>query len=291
MDGVVPRKEFITKCHVVVIVTIEDIDEGEFRRVRTTDIIKFGECCQELIGKIIRQTAVQVNWPGMYEVVHWVHRIGKRHRVLRHTGTGHTRTTIHRSGIRSVPDSVLRIVVTQSQMMLVCDVPVNTGQQFVVALVCGETGPTACIVSVPALDEIRDSLQVRVLCTRNILSHISHTIRWTAPRRRYRRSLDHFTIDEKEKFVWDNRATERESVGSLTVLLTGSGKSHLVNHVTTQILIAVIDIGRTLESVRTRLRDGVHTTTYEIGLTDIVRGYYHLQFLNSIEWNGVTATR
>ena len=41
VNGVVPCEELITESHIVVVATIEDIDEGELRRVGTTDIIEF----------------------------------------------------------------------------------------------------------------------------------------------------------------------------------------------------------------------------------------------------------
>ena len=53
----------------------------------------------------------------------------------------------------------------------------------------------------------------------------------------------------------------------------------------------MIDVGSTLEGVRTRLRDGVHSTTDEVGLTNIERRDDHLHFLDSIERDGVTTTR
>ena len=82
MNGVIPGEQLITEGHVVVVATIEDVDERELRRIGTADIIELRQCSQELVGEIIRQTAVQVDRPRMYEVVHRVHRVGKRHGVL-----------------------------------------------------------------------------------------------------------------------------------------------------------------------------------------------------------------
>ena len=53
----------------------------------------------------------------------------------------------------------------------------------------------------------------------------------------------------------------------------------------------MIDVGGTLEGVRTRLCDSVHTTTDEVGLTDIVRRDDHLHFLNGIDRDWVATTR
>ena len=53
----------------------------------------------------------------------------------------------------------------------------------------------------------------------------------------------------------------------------------------------MIDVGTTLEGVRTRLRDGVHTTTDEVGLTDIEGRDHHLHFLNGIDRNRIATAR
>ena len=53
----------------------------------------------------------------------------------------------------------------------------------------------------------------------------------------------------------------------------------------------MIDISRALEGVRTWLCNGVHTTTDEVGLTNIVGRDHHLQLLDSIDRDGVTTTR
>ena len=67
-------------------------------------------------------------------------------------------------------------------MMLIGDVPVQTGQNLVVALVGREAGPAASVITVLALCEVRDGLKVRELGARDVLSDISHTIGRTAPR-------------------------------------------------------------------------------------------------------------
>ena len=53
----------------------------------------------------------------------------------------------------------------------------------------------------------------------------------------------------------------------------------------------MIDVGSTLEGICTRLRDGVHTTTDEVCLTNIVGRDNHLQLLDSIDRDRVTTTR
>ena len=65
----------------------------------------------------------------------------------------------------------------------------------------------------------------------------------------------------------------------------------MVDTVTTQVLVTIVNVGRSLEGVRTRLCDGVDTTTDEVGLTHIERCNNHLYFLDGIERDGVTTTR
>ena len=147
VHSVVPGEQLITQGHVVVAV-LRDINEGEFARIGTTDIIKLRDSSQELVRQVVGQTAVQVDRPRVHDVLHRVHGVGKRHRVLRHTATRHTCTTIHRRSVRIVPHIILRIIIAQSQMMAVCNVPVQTGQQLVVALVGREVGPATSIIAV-----------------------------------------------------------------------------------------------------------------------------------------------
>ena len=65
----------------------------------------------------------------------------------------------------------------------------------------------------------------------------------------------------------------------------------MVDTVTTQALVTIVDIGSTLEGVGTRLSDGVDTTANEVRLAHVEGCYDHLYFLDSIEGNGVTTTR
>ena len=50
-------------------------------------------------------------------------------------------------------------------MMLISDVPVDTGQQLVVALVSREAGPRTCIIAILVGDIVGNGLQVGILCT------------------------------------------------------------------------------------------------------------------------------
>ena len=56
-------------------------------------------------------------------------------------------------------------------------------------------------------------------------------------------------------------------------------------------LVAVVDVGTTLEGVVTTLGDGVHTTANEVGLTHVIRRNHYLHLLDSVERDGVATTR
>ena len=53
----------------------------------------------------------------------------------------------------------------------------------------------------------------------------------------------------------------------------------------------MINIGGSLEGVGTRLGDGVHATSDEIGLTDIVRRDHNLKFLDRVDGDWRTSSR
>ena len=161
MNGIVIGKQLIAKGDVVVVAAIEDINEWELRRVGTTDIIELRIGCQELVGEVLRKAAVQIDRERVYDVLHRVHSVSVRHRILRHTCTAHTGTTVHRGGVRRIPYIVLGIVVAQSQMVLVGNVPVETSQNLVVALVSGEVCPGTSIVAILTAHVVRNGLKVR----------------------------------------------------------------------------------------------------------------------------------
>ena len=87
VHSVVPCEELITERHVlhVLACSVLDVDEGELRRVGATHIILLGECGEELVGEVARQTAVQVERERVHLVVHRVHRVGERHTIQRST--------------------------------------------------------------------------------------------------------------------------------------------------------------------------------------------------------------
>ena len=98
--------------------------------------------------------------------------------------------------------------------MTVRNVPVNAGQQFSVLLVGRETCVGACVVTVFVFQMVVNLLHIRFQGTGHhtfrIFTILARTILYYLSR-----SLLFFIIHEEEQFVLDDRASQRESVGSL----------------------------------------------------------------------------
>ena len=60
MYGIVPGKELIAQCDVVLAFTVQDVDEWELARIAVTHVIQFREGGNEAVGKIVGETAVQL---------------------------------------------------------------------------------------------------------------------------------------------------------------------------------------------------------------------------------------
>ncbi len=75
VNGVIPREQLITKRYITLVV-LEDINEWELIGICSTHIIELREREQELVGQLIRETAVQIDRNRMHEVVDSVHRVG-----------------------------------------------------------------------------------------------------------------------------------------------------------------------------------------------------------------------
>ena len=288
VDSIVPSEELVAECHVVV-AALRDVNEGELAGIGAALVVELREGGEELVREIVGQSAVQVERERVYEVVLRVHRIGKRHRILRHTGTALARSSVHRRGVGGAPDRVFRVVVAQGEVMAVGDVPVEASQHLVVALVGGETRVGTRAVAIFAGHIVRNGLQVAHRRARDILDFVGHAVHRATPAGGNRRNLNHFGIDEEEELVLENRAAKGEAPSGLLVLVAGTAELLALDGVAAQILVLVVHIGRAAERVRTRLRDGIHATADEVGLAHVVGRNHHLQLLDSIERNGVTA--
>ena len=119
---------------------------------------------------------------------------------------------------------------------------------------------------------------------------VGHTVLRGSPTVSYRRNLFSFTIHEEEQLVFDNRATQRKTVGSLAIFLAGTGYLESFDSIASHVLISVINVRAALESIGTRRGSGIHTTADEVGLTHVVGSNYHLQLFNSFDGDGVATT-
>ena len=107
--------------------------------------------------------------------------------------------------------------------MAVCDVPVQTSQQLVVAFIGREVSPTTSVIAVFLAHVVRYSGKVSICRTRNVVVGISGIVSIRAPPAVDDCwDLDHLTVDEEEEFVLDDRTTQRESVCGGLRLLTST---------------------------------------------------------------------
>ena len=112
---------------------------------------------------------------------------------------------------------------------------------------------------------------------------VTHTVLTGAVAVHDGRLLGHLTVDKEEDLVLPDRATQGETIGSHLILIAGTGNLETINGITTQVLIAVIDVGTAAEGVGTTLGNSVHTTTDEVGLANVIRRNNHLHLLDGLD--------
>ena len=176
-------------------------------------------------------------------------------------------------------------------MVVIGDVPVDAGKEFVVALIGWEVGIRTCVISIFVLHVFLHSSQVGQCGARKVVVGIGNAVLRGAPAVGNCRNLSHFTIHEEEQFVLDDWATQSKTIDGVAVFVASTGKLLAADGVTTHVLIAVIDVGAALEGVVTTLGDGVHATANEVGLTNVIRRNNHLHLLNSVDRDWVATTR
>ena len=298
VHGVVPGKELVTQGDVVVgadavsgNVTVQDVDEGELVGVGAADVVQLGEGGQELVGQVVGETAVQVQGPGVHDILHGIHGVGVGHGVLGHTGAAHTGTAVHRGAVGAVPDVVLGVVVAQGQLVLLADVPVQTGQDLDVVLVGREVGPGAGVVAILVFHELGNLLQVGVGGTGDEVVGIGHAVGGAFPAVHDGGNLDVFGVHEEEELVLHDGAAQGKTVSGAAVLIAGTGDLFAVHGVTLHVFILMIDVCGALEGVGTRLGDGVHAAADEVGLTNVVGADDNLKFLDGVDGDGVATAR
>ena len=286
MHTVVPGEELITKGHVdlvIAIIRLLDIDVWELRRVGTTDIVLLRIGGNELVAEVVGEAAVHIERPRVHEVLHRIESVGKGHRILAHTSARHTGTTVHRRSIRVVPDVVLRIVVTNGNVVVAGDVPVQANQELGVLLISRIIGVRTGVITILALHEIRNGLHVSLSSTRNVVGGIHLAIGRSTPTVYYGWLFDLLEVGKEEQPVLDDRAAQGEAIGCLTVLVASTTELLSTHGIALHVLVLVIDVGRALEGVRTRLGDGIDTTAHEVSLTNVIRRNDYLELLDGID--------
>ena len=169
-------------------------------------------------------------------------------------------------------------------------VPVQTGEQLVIVLVGGEVGIGTRVITIFALHVVAHAGQVGERGARDVLVGNSDTVLRSTPHVHDGRLLGHLTIDEEEQLVLDDRATDVGAIGSHLEFLAGLTDLGAFYSITTHVLVAVEDVGAATELVGTTLGNGVHTTTDEVGLTNVIGRDNNLQLLDSLDADGVTTT-
>ena len=138
---------------------------------------------------------------------------------------------------------------------------------------------------------VAHALQVSERGARDVLVGNSDTVLRGTPHVDDSGLLGHLTVYEEEQFVLDDRAADGGTVGGHLEFLAGLTDLGALYGVTAHVLVAVEDVGTATELVGTALGHSVHTTTDEVGLTNIVGRNNDLHLLDSLDTDGVATTR
>ncbi len=79
---------------------------------------------------------------------------------------------------------------------------------------------------------------------------IAHSVFGSPPAYSHGRGLGVFGVHEEEEFVLHNRTSESETVGGVAVAVPRTGDFNSGNLIAAHVLVAVVNIGGTLEGVR-----------------------------------------
>ena len=179
-------------------------------------------------------------------------------------------------------------------MVILVNVPIDTGQKLIVFDAAGEVISRASVVAVLLLNKLRDGLHVAQLsarCVRRLIPFLV-PIRCRTPVGRYALGIVTLIVNKKEKLILDNGTTQCKTVG-LTGIWIGVSQVATVHLVAVEefLLVRIVHVGRTLERVRTRLCDSIDTTTDEVRLTHVKWSNHHLYFVDGIHRHGISTTR
>ena len=272
-------------CVIFTEVAGENLDEGEEIRIGTAHVLNVGIGDEQLVREIVGKTAVEVGGVGV-DLVHLiVHRIAEQQTVLADHVVHHAGAEVRTGGGRSLPRVGVGVVVTESEMMLLADVPVDASEELDIALILVVAGVGTRIIVVLLLEEIAHFLG---LCGGYAGDHavfIGDAVLGSAPSVDLGRIRDILCVHEEEELVLDDGAAEGESVGGLTVF--APFEVHAVDTGAVEILVLVVDVSGALKGVGTGLGNGVHATADEVALANIVRGNHNLNLLDCIDGDGV----
>ena len=87
----------------------------------------------------------------------------------------------------------------------------------------------------------------------------------------------------------ERKAKAMEAANSAAARIAARPLFIALDGITAQVLVLMVDVGRSLEGVGTRLCDGVHTASDEVGLAHVVGRDDDLQLLDGIDGDGVSA--
>ena len=171
--------------------------------------------------------------------------------------------------------------------MLVSDIPVQTGQEAGVRFIAGEVGDRTRIVVILLHQVVLDTLHVGNSGARYVAAGFL-SVGACAVGSHFAGMCLMLEIDEEEEFVPDDRAAEGETIDGAAVV--GLDAEFLaVDAVAAEVLVSMVDVGRTLEVVRTGFCDGVDTAADEVGLTDVEGRHHNLHLVNCIERDRIAA--
>ena len=176
----------------------------------------------------------------------------------------------------------------QGQVVVVGDVPVEAHQILIVVLVGGEVGVGTGVIAVVLGQEVAHGLHVALLGARDILSGVGHTIVGGTPAGHHSGLEGVLIVGEEEKLVLEDGAAQGKTIGGEAVAAR-VGHGGAVHTVAVHVLIVVVNVGRALEGVGTRLGDGVDGTAHEVGLPHVEGRDSHLHLLDGIHGDGGAA--
>ena len=178
-------------------------------------------------------------------------------------------------------------------MMLLADVPVQTGQSLEGLLVCREGGVGTCVIAISVLYVFGDGFEVFGGTVGNLAVLVALTVGGCPPAAVVWSGSDLgiFEACEEEELVLDDRTSEGGADRGVAIYVPCGGYMLVLYGVTSHVLVPVVNVCASLEDVRTGLGDGVDTAADESGLAYVKRRDYHLHLLDCVDGDWISASR